>query len=506
MKIFKALATTIIFIAALTSIFYLLGFDEIIKLSPGGIHYIRQTDSLSFVFQFYWKNYSLLEPHVFNQTSTDGKAACEFPLIYFIVAKLYRLFGEKESIFRLFHLILFTLSMVSIQMVIQPISKIISFIIPLAILPSTILLYYSANFLPEISAFSFVILALSLMAYIHQKGYRTITGVAIMILITLSTLTKITYGIYGVAISLLILYLFWNKQISKKRFIEFFILISICTLIVIGWYSYAAFYNNTHGDEYFLLKARPIWEKPSADWNSLFNFITHYWNSAFYHPLLRYFFTLTFIWNLLYYGKYNRAVQLFVGSIVLGCLSIFFLFSLQLVDHDYYFICFVPAIAINLFYFFLSIRNFKYYYQSSLLVSAVAIVSGLVYAHNKLDQRYFRKIESQQMISMRLTHGDRMLDTLGVSRHDKILIIGDETRNGGLYALKRNGISVTNEQLINTENLLIQLSDKNNFIILMDTLLLDTIKLHPDDFRFFGEVNHHKVFKIENNYSRNSLE
>ncbi len=45
---------------------------------PQGIHFIRQTDSLSFLSNYYHFAAGFFEPQVFNLSSTDGKAANEF--------------------------------------------------------------------------------------------------------------------------------------------------------------------------------------------------------------------------------------------------------------------------------------------------------------------------------------------------------------------------------------------------------------------------------------------
>jgi len=499
MKSLKAIPTllTIGFVFLMLCIYWILNFNNILCLSPTGIHFTRQTDSLSFVYQYYWKHHLLFQPHVFSQDSKEGMAACEFPLLYYIVAKLYTVFGEREIVFRCLNLFIFTSSITILQTAIRPTGKIISYLIPIGITSSTILLYYSCNFLPEIAAFSISLIAIAIIIIIKSIGYRPLYGWLIMVLLTFSTLTKITYGIYGISIAILITYLFWTNQISRKKFTNYLVLITIHLIIVFAWYLYASLYNKISGDSYFLLKARPIWETPRDTWTSSISFITTYWNSAFYHPALRYFFALSMIWNLFHYYKTNKSIFIFIISLKLGCLSILVLFSLHFVDHDYYFVCFIPTIAINLYLFFHSIRGHKYYYRSAILVFFVGILSSLIYADNKLDLRYFKNMESQQLISSKLLNGARILDSLGISKDSQILLLGDETKNGGLYTLRRNGTSIESKRQSSYDDLALNLSKTNDFAILIDSAYQNVINRNSDKFKLFGRINNQIIYKIE---------
>ena len=98
----------ILFCLLLGSLYFILYFHHILFLRPQGIHFIRQTDGLSFVSNYYKNGFHFFEPQVFNLQSTDGKAASEFPILYYLTALSYLLFGEHEFMLRLL-----TLSIVS---------------------------------------------------------------------------------------------------------------------------------------------------------------------------------------------------------------------------------------------------------------------------------------------------------------------------------------------------------------------------------------------------------
>ncbi len=43
---------------------------------------------------------------MFNLSSTDGKAANEFPIVYYFVSLIYSIFGEHEFILRMVNLLI----------------------------------------------------------------------------------------------------------------------------------------------------------------------------------------------------------------------------------------------------------------------------------------------------------------------------------------------------------------------------------------------------------------
>ena len=74
-------------ISLLTIIFFYLGFGEQFFVGPHGIHYMRQTDSLSFASQFYNTGYDFFHPALFNLKNGNGNA---------ILREMERLFGLTQ--------------------------------------------------------------------------------------------------------------------------------------------------------------------------------------------------------------------------------------------------------------------------------------------------------------------------------------------------------------------------------------------------------------------------
>ena len=142
----------------MTIIFFFFGFDKIFFSGPQGIHFIRQTDSLSFVSQYYNFGYDFFNPKIFNMDSVDGRAVSEFPIIYYLTALLYSIFGVKVYLLKILNLIISYIGVYCVYKVSYYILKdyVYAFLISLFLMTSTVFNYYSFNYLPDPSALAFV--------------------------------------------------------------------------------------------------------------------------------------------------------------------------------------------------------------------------------------------------------------------------------------------------------------------------------------------------------------
>ncbi len=142
------------FIISLIGLFFFFNFQFYLFLQPQGIHFIRQTDSLSFASNYYHNGFDFFHPSLFNLMSSEGKAACEFPLIYYFVSLLYCIFGEKDYLLKIVNLLIFSIGIFHVFKLTFLLLKdcFYAFIVPLFLFSSVSLIYYSFNFLPDIAA------------------------------------------------------------------------------------------------------------------------------------------------------------------------------------------------------------------------------------------------------------------------------------------------------------------------------------------------------------------
>src|SRR2546423_1502893 len=75
-------------------------YHKIYFLRPQSVHTWRQTDGTSLALNYYHDNLRFLEPRTHSQEGNKGKAVAELPIIYYLAAVSYKLFGVHEGLFR----------------------------------------------------------------------------------------------------------------------------------------------------------------------------------------------------------------------------------------------------------------------------------------------------------------------------------------------------------------------------------------------------------------------
>ena len=91
-----------VFIALLLFVSFLYSYHQTLSLRPQSIHQWRQCDCLSITMNYYMEDRNFLEPSIHRIGECDnGKTISEFPIIYYTVAQLWKVFGYHEWISRL---------------------------------------------------------------------------------------------------------------------------------------------------------------------------------------------------------------------------------------------------------------------------------------------------------------------------------------------------------------------------------------------------------------------
>jgi len=144
----------LIFIIILSGIFFYLDMNGEIFSNPKTIHFLRQTDCLSFAAQYFNDGFDFFNPKLYNLKNIDARAACEFPITYYIASLLYVIFGKHLVILKLVHLIILYIGIYYVYKLSNLILKstIISILLSLFLFTSTVFNYYSFNYLPDTPA------------------------------------------------------------------------------------------------------------------------------------------------------------------------------------------------------------------------------------------------------------------------------------------------------------------------------------------------------------------
>ena len=502
-KIFRAYRNGL-FLVLLLIVYCFLDYPHILFLHPQGIHFIRQTDCLSFVRYYSNHGMSFFEPGVFNLSSRDGKAACEFPILYYLTALFYKLIGEHEFILRLINITMVSFGFFCLFRLLTLLLKDIfySFVFTFLFFSSTILIYYTDNYLPDASA-----LACALAGWYYSYLYflqrnKTRSLFAGFMFFALSSLLKVTFFInpFTFLISLLVFDFLSTKQAinSFKSNFRLILYFTVTLALVIAWNLFAIHYNSLNHDSYFLLSTRPIWGLDKAGINSVFDYIYNYWYSQYYYQSTIHVFAILIIIGLFLIRYSERIILLFTSILLSGSLAYFVLFFDQFRNHDYYFIALMPSIIFLIISSFISVSNrFPGFVKNLVVRSALLLlcILSLNYAREKMVQRYDTKNDLFSVIGVKLSGTREYLNEKGVPGNEKVILVTDLTPNGGLYFLDHPGWNLRDTSGLSMQYLRNYMTEGAGIIILTDRNYLQNSELVKCLGKKIGEKNQIMVFK-----------
>jgi predicted membrane-bound mannosyltransferase len=256
-----------------------LKFYNIIFLAPQSTDMWRQADCLSIAINYMQHGFHFFEPQVHFQFNQQGYAAGEFPLIYFLAAILFKVFGVKYYLFRGINLLIF---FIGLNYLVKLSAKYIqdifySIILVILFFCTPIVFFYANNYLSDVPSLSFNIIGLYFFSeYIDFKGVKYF-GLALLFL-TLAGLLKANASILLIAIlSTTMFHLMFSK--GKPELVSLFsksktIIIAgfmLSIAIISSWYIYAIYFNKMHQTVFFGTQAMagwPLWELTFLEFKS----------------------------------------------------------------------------------------------------------------------------------------------------------------------------------------------------------------------------------------------
>lgn len=462
-----------------------------IQREPRTVHAWRQFDCLSFAQSFYNERASLFEPAINNlgQKGT-GKTASEFPIVPYLVAKIWKITGMNSSVYKLVNL-LFTITglfFVYLLFLRGTKNKIASALITALIFSSPILSYYGISTISDIQAFSLSLIGFYFM-YKYVQELSNSSFWLCIILFSIAALIKASAAL--VFIVAIIYFRPYNK--SKLKLISIF----IPPIIWASWYMYVNYYNEINNGGFFLIGLLPIWK---LNHEQLKNISTHFFNDNLPQVISPIILIMIFISGVfvIIKNKNNTPSRNTLTLCLLLFVAFIILFFGALNVHDYYFINPFSLLIIASFYiitYYWEIIEAKYYPKFILTVSILSLVfsytSGIKtwkkincnvnnfenkLVFNKHEQKnYFWIYWLDREMYKVLEDKNFNIESAGVQKSDTVFCLGDNTINRALYMINRVGYSSFNVKPENTPNF-IQEHQNIKYIVLIDSHLP---KKHP---------------------------
>jgi hypothetical protein len=357
-----------LFLLLVIGLALLFEYNHILFMPPQSVHDWRQADCASFAMTYYQHGMHFFEPKVYNMLLSDGNAVGEFPVLYYLVAILYKLFGPHLFLFRLTFTLIFVSGLFSLFSVVKQLtgSSFYSFLLPLLLFSSPLIMFFANNFLCDVSALSFALAGFSRILK-YRSGQRMRDFWWSMFFFTLAALLKLNSAIcfIGVMGMFCIEFAGWarfGKENNRmfmhggKNIMGF----AAALLLIVAWYSWAIYYNDSHNTSFLGTKTWPgwpIWEASSGDLLSTF--------------------TALF--------RYSAEIFAFATSFLLPVLFLFILLNRKALDPFIYGVLLVASlgVALFIFIFFVGIRDNIYYCVNLMLLPVLVFIASLMIVKEK---------------------------------------------------------------------------------------------------------------------------
>lgn len=456
-------------------------FHQIGHFGPVSVHSWRQADSASFALRYYQDGMEFFSPKVHNMQGGQGEAVAEFPIMYYLAAALYHLFGPKPILLRLLNFALLALGLFALFRLLRRLldSWAMALLLPMLILGVPVLIFYGYNFLPNSVGFGFTLLAAGAFFRYQRSGkmghYYLMCGLAL-----LGALIKISVLIPFLALAgtlFLEKLLPARQETMKTPGWGGFLASSLAVIGLVGfWYKWAADYNLAHQSSVLMTSIRPFWQMAKEDFDYSMLVITgpyRYWEIILSKYTLWLFMGL-WILELALFRKIPRPAYLFLALLSLGVLSFLALFFSQLLVHGYYWI---DVLALLVYVFALALWLMKtsmprafHHWAFGLALSAF-VVFNLNFCRSMMERFYSAEylsdinpgfFKQEELQAFYREHG--------ISYDSTLVNVGpDLTPNLSLYYLNLRGWNRRLENNFKDANVIWQANNNVDYFVVVDT-------------------------------------
>jgi len=441
---------TLFFLISLAAIALYYNYQEIIFRQPQSIHAWRQSDCASIALNYYQNGMHFFSPETHNLTSDGGTSSkcctSEIPILYYIVALFYNLFGHHDSIFRLFNTLLFFLGLFYLFRIFRYILKDTFWAICLSLLffSSPVLAYYGNNYLSNSSALAFVFIGWHyFFRYINERENRWFyISIAVFLLAGSFKVTAL-FSLLAIAGIILIELFRITKFDGEKNLFQhpwkFLLLITSVLIIIGGWIVYASWFNKQHDCTYFSTTTFPVWNLNKEGIASVLRNIKVIWLDHYFHPSALIFLLACTLFILFRIKKSNKVISFTILFIFIEVVGYVLLQFWTFKDHDYYVIdIYILLVLIVISTFDLLKREHPAIFNSFIAkcLFAFFLLFNIYHAEQKLEERYYSMnnyFQQEDIYSL-----EPHLRKMGILSTDKVISIPDAS-HVSLYLMNQHG-------------------------------------------------------------------
>lgn len=507
-------------------LFFFMGYNRLWSTGPCSTHTWRQSDSYSFALTYYYDDNNFLEPSIlFIGESGHGRAISEFPILYFLTAKIWKLTGPSPGVLRFLNLAILLIGLYHLLLLSFELLKdrFWALFTVLLLFSSPLLGFFSFNFIPNIPAFG---LALTGLYYLYQflKTEKSVFLIAFTVLFALAALLKITalFSLLAVFFVVGVTHL-KNIKNDKVTFLKLFISFILIVGTYFCWYKFSVNYNLHNLQGIFNQSIIPIWDLGQ-------NEITEILDKAYLNILPQYFsppaliiILLIFSFLLIFHKKTDKWLIRISGVLFLGVISFMLLFFQGLNVHDYFLIdtlIFIPSVIITLLHMLINqypgIMKSAYLKTTGILILIFLLNNSMLITRshynpndplvkhnihlskrqsNYWDYNYFMLTQQD----LQYQGIDKYLRKIGINYNDKVITLDDYSPNKTLCFMQLRGFSDYHYSWNYNENekmkRMIELGA--SYLVVCGNDHLTKESLAPYIQHLYGKHNNVYIYKLE---------
>lgn len=491
------------FFLVLISMNYFIGTFNALPKRPESVHMWAMCDRASIARNYAEESMNFFKPRVHETKELKGITGLEFPIMNYMAAICYKIFGFNEFWYRLLMLLSISVGVFAAYNFTVVLLKnyLVAGLIILIWYLTPVLNYYSASFIPDTASLGFILISWYYFFKWQHSGLKQ-NIVLYFLFGTVACLTKITSLIsITVMIAILIIDHLRLLDINKQRLFEpkkmFVSLSFIIFLLVFAWYKYASWLSVHNNGGVFLMGTNMV--DNQAKFDDSWNGIKNVWIPIYYPKSIYWLMCGCVVLLLVYVKRVNRLLGLITLGLWCGNICFIYLMFNQFKNHDYYIITLLPAIL----FLFIATTDLILKLKSNRLVSGILITclltlifTGSIFSRNHQqfrynpdgwlyygkDLRYYQTVEPY-------------LRTLGIKRTDKVVSIADDSPNIALYLMNVKGWHInrttSDEEIINA------IRKGAKYFIINDSLQARREKIKPLLKDKMGEYYNIQIFSFK---------
>ena len=481
-------------------------YNDTFFQSPQSVHIWRQTNSLSMTQMYYQYNVPFFQPEIQSQVcdqGTSGKTVGEFPIIYYAMAKVWKIFGKSEWSFRVFQLLMLFSGLFLLFRMLTPITgnQVRAGFISMLVFTSPMIIFYSPNFLPDGPALAFIFIAwFFLYQFVKKRKYYAlwISAVFFFLAISLKIIIATSFIAVGAWILLETLFMKSEKRIFNFR-IKHYIPFIITILLSASWYLYVQHYNDLHKGLYSYFAILPVWKMSKEQFDHVIEAVNLIFFKEYFNPILQ--FATVAIWIFMLFQI--RKIKPFLGYLLIimpiSMLSILLLWFQVYDAHDYYMISQVPVFVIVWAIFFNYLKDKKF--GNHPVSYALMLVIFILLANNGMTRhklRYTGWMNDEYTLKMKaLTEIEPYFEKWNIKPEDKVISIPDNSLTASLYYMNRKGYTNFFSDFTQEGEFRKRIYQGATYLIILDSSILDQPVLQKFTTRFVGQYQNVKVYDLK---------